>query len=255
MYFTERFDAERACSLVAAYHVQAMIVVPVILRRMLRLDPSSLSSLQCIITGSALLRPALAQETLEQLGPILFNLYGSSEAGFSIMATPDVLARKPESIGKPVQGVRVKIVDGAGQQVGEGKIGQVCIRSAWSSNRKSWIQTGDLAYRDAEGDIFLCGRVDDMIVSGGENVYPIELENVLTQHPDVDSVAVYGIPDEEFGQRLKAVVVKRRDSTLDQSTLLDWLKPRVARYQMPAVIEFRDELARTSIGKLDKKSL
>ena len=96
---------------------------------------------------------------------------------------------------------------------------------------------------------------DDMIVSGGENVYPCALENVLAQHPDVGSVAVYGIPDEEFGQRLKAVVVKKRRTMLSQSTLLDWLRPRVARYQMPAAVEFRDELARTSIGKLDKKSL
>jgi acyl-CoA synthetase (AMP-forming)/AMP-acid ligase II len=255
MYFTERFDAARACSLVATHQIQAMIVVPVILRRMLKLDPGALFSLQCIITGSALLRPALAQETLEHLGPILFNLYGSSEAGFSIMATPDVLCKKPESIGKPVQGVRVKIVDRSGQHVGENTIGQVCIHSTWSSNRKSWIETGDLAYRDAEGDIYLCGRIDDMIVSGGENVYPCELENILTQHPEIDSVAVYGIPDEEFGQRLKAVVVKKRDTTLDQPTLLDWLKPRVARYQMPASIEFRDELAHTFVGKLDKKAL
>jgi fatty-acyl-CoA synthase len=255
MVFTERFDALRACSVVAAHRIQVMIVVPLILRRMLNLDPGSLSSLQCIITGSALLRPALAQETLEQLGPILFNLYGSSEAGFSIMATPDVLSKKPESIGKPVQGVRAKIVNASGQQVDGKMIGQVCIRSTWTSNRKSWIETGDLAYRDPEGDLYLCGRVDELIVSGGENVYPIELENILTRHPDIDSAAVFGIPDEEFGQRLKAVVVKKRDAALDQSTLLDWLKPRVARYQMPAIIEFRDELPHTSIGKLDKRSL
>ena len=161
----------------------------------------------------------------------------------------------PESIGKPVQGVRAKIVNASGRQVGENTVGQVCIRSAWSSNRKSWIETGDLAYQDAEGDIFLCGRVDDMVVSGGENVYPIELENILSQHPDIDSVAVFGIPDQEFGQRLKAVVIRKQDTTLNQTTLLDWLKPRVARYQMPAIIEFRDELPHTSIGKLDKKSL
>lgn len=255
MYFTERFGAVRACSLVATHKTQVLIVVPLILQRMLKLDPGSLSSLQCIITGSALLSPALAQETLKQLGPKLFNLYGSSEAGFCIIATPDILSEKPESIGKPVQGVQAKIVNDSGREVDEKMIGQLCIRSAWTSNRKSWIETGDLAYRDFEGDIFLCGRVDDMIVSGGENVYPIELEKVLTQHSDVDSVAVFGIPDEEFGQRLKAVVIKKQDTTLDQLTLLDWLKPRIARYQMPAIIEFRDELPHTSLGKLDKKSL
>ncbi|HEV3261276.1 MAG TPA: fatty acid--CoA ligase family protein, partial [Gemmataceae bacterium] len=215
----------------------------------------SLSSLQCIITGGALLSPALAQETLKRLGPKLFNLYGTSEAGVSIMATPDVIGRKPESIGKPIQGVRAKIVYESDQPVGERMIGRLCIRSSWTTNRQGWIETGDLAYRDHDGDMFLCGRVDDMIVSGGENVYPIDLENVLVQHPDVESVAVVGIPDVEFGQRLKAVVVKKRGTTLDQSTLLDWLKPRVARYQMPAAIEFCDELPYTALGKLDKKTL
>jgi len=94
-----------------------------------------------------------------------------------------------------------------------------------------------------------------MIVSGGENVYPVEMENVLVQHPDVEAVAVVGIADEEFGQRLKAVVVKKRDTPLDPPALRDWLKPRVARYQMPAVIEFREQLPHTALGKVDKKAL
>jgi acyl-CoA synthetase (AMP-forming)/AMP-acid ligase II len=185
----------------------------------------------------------------------LFNLYGTSEAGFCIMGTPDSLSRKPESIGKPVRGVHARIVNESDQEVGEKRVGRLCIRSAWTTSRRSWIETGDVAYRDGEGDIFLCGRVDDMIVSGGENVYPIELENVLLQHPDVDSAAVVGIPDAEFGQRLKAVVVPKRAASLDPSALLDWLKSRVARYQMPAVIEFREELPYTAVGKPNKKSL
>jgi fatty-acyl-CoA synthase len=94
-----------------------------------------------------------------------------------------------------------------------------------------------------------------MIVSGGENVYPIELENVLVQQADVAAVAVVGIADAEFGQRLKAVVVAKKDSLLDQAVLIEWLKPRVARHQMPAVVEFRDELPYTPLGKLDKKAL
>jgi fatty-acyl-CoA synthase len=94
-----------------------------------------------------------------------------------------------------------------------------------------------------------------MIISGGENVYPIELKNILTQHPDVDSVAVLGIPDEALGQRLKAVVVQKQDAMLTPQRLRDWLKPRTARHQMPAVIEFRNELPYTALGKLDKRSL
>jgi acyl-CoA synthetase (AMP-forming)/AMP-acid ligase II len=255
MYLTRRFDAARSCSLIASNRIEVVTLVPLMLQRMVKLDPGALSSLRCIITGGALLSPALARETLERLGPKLFNLYGTSEAGFCIMGTPDVLSRKPESIGRPVQGVRARIVTESDQPVGEGMIGRLCIRSAWTTSQKSWIETGDLAYRDTEGDLFLCGRVDDMIVSGGENVYPIELENVLVKHPEIDAVAVIGIADREFGQRLKAVVIRKKGATLDQATLLDWLKARVARYQMPAIIEFRDELPYTALGKLDKKSL
>ena len=131
--------------------------------------------------------PALAQIALEQLGPVIFNLYGTSEAGFAILGTPALLGRKPASIDQSVWGVRTKIVNHADQKVSHGKIGRLCICSAWSTHQKSWIETGDLAYQDPEGDIFLCGRVD--------------------------------------------------------------------RYQMPAVIEFRDNLPYTALGKLDMKSL
>ncbi len=255
MYFTERFDAARACSLIVANRIEAMTVVPLMLQRMLDLDPDSLSSLRCIIAGSAFLSSDLAQKTLERLGPILFNLYGSSEAGFSIMGVPETLSRKPQAAGKPIPGVRAKIVDQAGREVDAGTVGQLWISSTWTANRANWVQTGDLAYQDAEGDIFLCGRADEMVISGGEKVYPVELENVLIQHPDIESAAVFGIPNPEFGQRLKAVVITRPGAVLDQSTLLAWLKPRVARYQMPAVIDFRDALDYTAIGKLDKKSL
>ena len=255
LYFTERFEAAQASTFIATHHIEALIVVPVMLQRLLKADPSRLASLQCIITGGALLTPALAQTVLAQLGPKVFNLYGTSEAGFCIIGAPTHLARKAASIGQPVQGVQAKIIDATGQAVDVGKIGQLHIRSRWTANRRRWIATGDLAYCDAEGDLFLCGRVDDMIVSGGENVYPIELEQVLAQHPDLEGVAVVGIPDAEFGQRLKAVVVPKPNATLDQATLLAWLKPRVARYQMPAVVDFRTELPYTALGKIDKKAL
>jgi len=255
MYFTRRFEAGRACELIARHKIEAVTVVPLMLQRMLNQDDQALTSLRCIITGGAMLSPALARESLAKLGPTLFNLYGTSEGGFAIMATPDQLARKPESIGKPVRGVCARVLNEAGQEVGTKAVGRLCLRSSWTTSKQNWIETGDLAYRDGEGHIFLCGRVDDMIVSGAENVYPIELENVLAQHPDVAAVAVVGIPDAEFGQRLKAVVAAKTGSPLDKAALLAWLKPRVARHQMPAVVEFRDELPYTPLGKLDKKAL
>jgi acyl-CoA synthetase (AMP-forming)/AMP-acid ligase II len=254
MHFTERFDAEQACALIAQNRVEVVTLVPLMLQRMLRADPGSLSSLRCVVSGGAALSPALAGAALGRLGPVLFNLYGTSEAGFCVMATPDVLSRKPGSIGRPVGGVRVGIVDESGE-VAEGTTGRLCIRSAWTTSRKGWVETGDLACRDAEGDLFLCGRTDDMVVSGGENVYPVELEHVLLQHPGVESAAVVGIPDAEFGQRLKAVVVRKCGVPPDRPALLEWLRPRVARYQMPSVVEFRDELPYTPLGKLDRRAL
>jgi acyl-CoA synthetase (AMP-forming)/AMP-acid ligase II len=255
MYFRKRFDAVGSCELIARHRIEVVALVPLMLQRMLRHDAGSLASLRCIVSGGALLDPALARHALERLGPTLFNLYGTSEAGFCILAPPEILGQKPQSIGKPVWGVKARIVNERDQLVGAGTVGRLCIRSAWSTSRKSWIETGDLAYRDADGDVFLCGRADDMIVSGGENVYPIELENVLVQHPDISSAAVVGIPDAEFGQRLKAVVVGRSGTALEPGALLDWLRPRVARYQMPAVIEVRDELPYTALGKLDRRAL
>jgi len=255
LYFTERFEATQAGAFIAAHKIEALIVVPVMLQRLLKADPALLTSIQAVVTGGALLSPALAQAALSQLGRKIFNLYGTSEAGFCIIGTPALLARKATSLGQPVNGVQAKIIDAAGQEADTGKIGQLHIRSRWTANRHHWIATGDLAYRDADGDLFLCGRVDDMIVSGGENVYPIELETVLAQHPAIEVVAVIGIPDAEFGQRLKAVVIPKPGAMLDQATLLAWLKPRVARYQMPAIIDFRHELPYTTLGKVDKKAL
>ena len=255
LYLTRRFDAVQACTLIATHQIKVVTLVPLMLQRMLKQDPASLLSLQRILSGGAALSPALALDALEKLGAVVFNLYGTSEAGFCILGKPGLLSRKPASIGQPVWGVQAKVVDDADQAVSRGEIGRLCIRSAWSTIQKSWIETGDLAYQDAAGDLFLCGRIDDMVVSGGENVYPIELENILLQHPEVESVVVFGIPDEEFGQRLKAVLVKKQDTNLSPATLKTWLKLRVARHQMPAVIEFCENLPYTALGKPDKKVL
>lgn len=257
MHFAARFAAASACARIAGQQIQAAVVVPLMLQRMLAHDPAALAPLATIITGSAPLSPALAAAALTQLGPRLYNLYGTSEAGFSILATPALLSRKPAAIGRPLPGVAARVVAQQAraepQAAAVGAVGPLCIRSAWTIHRQRWIETGDLAYVDAGGDIFLCGRVDDMIVSGGENVYPQDVEQIIAQHPAVDAVAVSGIPDAEFGQRLKAAVVLKPGAVLDAPALLAWLKPRVARYQMPAAVEFRTELPYTAIGKVDRR--
>ena len=257
MYLTEKFDAQRACELIRDRGIEVVAVVPLMIRRMLDADADAvaLSSLKCVITGGAALAPELATETLERLGPILFNLYGTSEAGFCVTARPDVLGKKPDSIGKPVRGVKARVADEHGRRLPRGGVGRLQIKSSWSVTGAGWVETGDLARFDAEGDIFLRGRSDDMIVSGGENVYPVELEHALGKHPAVHEVAAVGIPDVEFGQRLKAVVVLRPGESFGEDELRAWLKPRVARYQIPAVIEFREELPRTPLGKVNRRAL
>src|SRR5262249_12403728 len=129
MYVIKRFDAERACSLIAKNQIQVVALVPLMLQRMLNHDATALSSLRCIISGGALLSPALARAALERLGPVLFNLYGTSEAGFCIMGTPDLLLRKPDSIGRPVWGARATILDKSDHAVGPMEKGRLCIRS------------------------------------------------------------------------------------------------------------------------------
>jgi acyl-CoA synthetase (AMP-forming)/AMP-acid ligase II len=255
MHLTTRFDAARACELIARHRIDAVAVVPLMLRRMLHHDAAALTSLRRVVSGSDTLTPALAGETLDRLGPVLFNLYGTAEGGMVSLADPAELRRKPGTVGQAIRGVGVRLLDENDREVSPGAVGRVCVRSAWAAGEKGWVDTGDLAYRDDEGYLFLCGRADDMIVSGGENVYPVELENVLARHPDVAAAAAVGIPDAEFGQRLKAVVVAREGSALDTAGLLAWLRDRVARHQMPAAVEFRGELPYTPVGKPDKKAL
>jgi fatty-acyl-CoA synthase len=140
-------------------------------------------------------------------------------------------------------------------QVENGKIGQLCIKNEWSmSNRNSpWIETGDLGYRDENGYYFLCGRTDDMVVSGGENVYPIEVEQVLIKHSLIEDVAIIGIDDKQFGQRLKAFVLPVKNASLTEEELFEWLRSRVARFHLPKEIKFVEYMPYTPLGKLDKK--
>lgn len=256
MFFLARFDAEKACELIEKNKIETITVVPLMLQRMLHFDWRKLQSLQRIISGGAALNPALAEETFEKLGDKLFNLYGTSEAGFSVIATPEELRKKPETIGRKIAGVDLKVFDENEREVAAGTIGKICIRSAWAiKSGKSWIETGDLGFQDENGFLFLRGRNDEMIVSGGENVYPIELENILVKHADIQQVAVIGISDNEFGQRLKAFIVSKPETKPTETEIRNWLETRVARFQMPKQIEFLDELPQTAIGKINKRKL
>lgn len=255
MFLRPRFDASQSCDLIASQQIEVLTLVPIMLQRLLEQRAEALASVQAFVTGGAPLSPRLATTVLQRLGLRLFNLYGTSEAGFCIMATPLDLQAFPDSIGKPIAGVRLRLLDAEGKAVAPLQVGRIAIRSRWSVGGGQWMETGDLAYQDASGRLFLCGRIDDMIVSGGENVYPIELENVLLQHPQIAQAAVIGVPDAEFGQRLRAFVVWYAGQEASEEKLRAWLKPRVARFQMPASIVFLKKLPYTHLGKVNKKLL
>ncbi|SCB98591.1 class I adenylate-forming enzyme family protein [Gilliamella intestini] len=248
MFLTRRFEAKKSCQLIVDNQIEVVTLVPLMLNRMLTYSVDQLKSLSCIITGGAPITAMLVKQTLDQLGKVLFNLYGTSEAGVCMIATPDDLAIKPTTIGRPLKGLCAKLVAKEDKK-------ELYIKCAWSTLGNRWVATGDLADKDAEGFYYLKGRVDDMIVSGGENVYPFELEQHLLSHLEIKDTAVISVPDTEFGQRLVAFVVLVPNSKLTETVLLGWLKSQIARYQMPKKINIIDQLPMTKIGKVDRKRL
>lgn len=252
------FEAEKASRLIREHQVDVVTVVPYMLHKMLKANADDLKSLSCIASGGAELNPKLVKETLSRLGNVLYNLYGTSEAGLNIIATPQDLTYSAHTIGRKIRGVRLKIVDDHNREVEIGRVGKLLMKNRWSTilnGAQSWIETGDLGYRDPQGYFFLCGRADSMIISAGENVYPLEVEQVLLTHPQVEDAGVIGIRDEHFGQRLKAFVLLAPHAETTKEELLEWLRPRLARFQLPNEIIFIDNLPYTHLGKLDKKLL
>lgn len=256
IFLRSRFDAAEACALIEKNRIEIVTVVPLMLQRMLNFDAEALRSIECIISGGAALNPALVESTFELLGDKLFNLYGTSEAGFSVIATPEDLRRAPDTIGRKIAGVKLVILNENDKPLPVGTVGKICIKSLWSvKSDKNFVETGDLGMQDENGYLFLRGRTDEMIVSGGENVYPIELENILAKHPFVQQSAVIGVPDREFGQRLKAFIVPASGAKITEAEIKNWLAARVARFQMPVAVEFLDKLPITAISKINKKAL
>lgn len=254
---TERFEVQAAATLLLKHRIQVLLVVPTILDRFVQRGKLDLIYIRCILTGGAPLPATLLQRTLKQYTYDLANLYGTSEAGFSLMAKRTLLEAKPHSIGYPIAGVRAQILDDNGAVVPAGEIGRLQVQSTWTANdsANTWIETGDLAAVDSEGAYQLYGRTDDRIVSGGENVYPIELERLIQAHPEVVQVSVIGVADETFGERLKAFVVPVPNAALSAASLLTWLKEEAPRYMQPRELVLVEQLPKNALGKVEKDRL
>ncbi|TCO44484.1 acyl-CoA synthetase (AMP-forming)/AMP-acid ligase II [Kribbella antiqua] len=192
--------------------------------------------LRAVVSGAGPLHPAVADRLTKAFGPVVFNLYGSSEDGWSTLATPEDLAEAPGTIGRAATGVRIAILDDEGRPVAPGEIGHVWIESSLQTRRGD---SGDLGHRDSADRFFIDGRADDLIVTGGENVFPIEVENVLLTHPAVAEVRVVAVPDEEYGA-LPAARVVRRDA-VQAEELINYARERLAPAKVPRQILFADD--------------
>ncbi|GAB4584732.1 hypothetical protein Ntsu_25640 [Nocardia sp. IFM 10818] len=265
-----RFDAETALAAIAGHRVDMFAGVPVMMQRILALPNATrqrydLSSLRVALSGAAPLSPALAREFTAVFGEVLYNGYGSSEVGIGALATPEDLRVAPGTVGRPVTGVEVRILDDTGRELPPWAVGRIFVGgdlgfSGYSGGGNKdrvdgRISSGDMGYLDAGGRLFLVGREDDMIVSGGENVYPQEVEYVLATHPAVADVAVIGVDDAEYGQRLAAFAVLAPEHHLDPGELRDFLHDKVARFQRPRDITLVAQIPRNATGKVDRKAL
>jgi fatty-acyl-CoA synthase len=265
-----RFDPLATLEDVERYRADTLVLVPVMLQRILDLGKEELrrhdtSSLRVIALSGSAVSPQLATEGLEAFGDVLYNLYGSTEVAWATIATPEDLREAPGTAGKPPRGTIIKLLDEDGNEVAPGERGRIFVGNAMlfegytGGGSKDMIDglmaTGDIGHFDDNGRLFVEGRSDDMIVSGGENVFPAEIEDLLARHEKISEAAVIGIEDRDFGQRLKAFVVPRDGTKLTADEVKSYVKSNLARYKVPRDVEFLDELPRNTTGKVLRREL
>ncbi|MGH3433490.1 MAG: AMP-binding protein, partial [Thermocrispum sp.] len=269
-----RFGPEETLNGIAEHRCQVLVVVPTMLQRILDLPPEvqeryDTSSLRIIFAAGSAIPADVVTRTLDTYGEVLYNLYGSTEVAVATVAMPQDLRKDPRTAGKPPIGCTVRLYDEEGGRITEpNQVGRIFVGSNLSfkgytggSNKEivdGLLSTGDVGHFDADGLLFVDGRDDDMIVSGGENVFPLEVENLISARPDVLEAAVIGVPDEEFGQRLKAFVVladgaSAGDDAADE--IRSYVKANLARYKTPRDVVFLAELPRNATGKLLRNEL
>jgi acyl-CoA synthetase (AMP-forming)/AMP-acid ligase II/short-subunit dehydrogenase len=243
-------DPERILSAVAEHRAGLLFALPIQLRRICDLPASrwpAVDSLRGVVSGAAPLTAGLCERLRDHFGDRTFNMYATSEAGWAAMATPADLRAAPGTVGRAPRGVRVQVVEPDGTPLRPGRIGEIQVRG-WHPDGR-WLATGDLGHVDLAGRLFVDGRLDDMIVSGGENIYPGPVGEVLISHPDVADALLEPVPDAEFGQRLRATVEVHPGRSLTTGELRKWLDTRLSRAELPREITLVAELRRTATGK------
>ncbi len=262
------FEPVATLEAVQRHRATVLAVVPFMLQRMLAndaVDRFDLSCLRIVASSGSALPATVGLEWMDRVGDTLFNLYGSTEVGQATVASPADLRAAPGTAGTVVPGCTVAILDDEGREVPDGTTGRVFVGGGGQfsgytgggtkESVRGLMSSGDVGYRDDRGRLFVTGRSDDMIVSGGENVFPGEVEELLLAHPDVVDVAVVGVPDIDFGDRLAAFVVRRPGAALDGAGVRAFVADRLARHKVPRDVTFVDDLPRTPTGKLLRRAL
>jgi fatty-acyl-CoA synthase len=265
-----RFDAAQFLDDTAEKKVSTWCVVPVMLQRVLALGEEEigrrdLSALKVVFCAGSQLPADVAIRAMDLLGDVIYNLYGSTEVSVATLATPQDIRAAPTSVGRPALGSRVKLFDEHGEEVPRGQTGRIFVGTTspfegyTGGGGKEIIDglmaTGDVGHFDQAGRLYIDGRDDDMIVSGGENVFPGEVEELLVSHPAIVEAAAIGVDDPEFGQRLRAFVVLRPGEAVSADDVRGFVKDNLARYKVPRDVIFLDELPRNPTGKVLKREL
>ena len=252
------------------YTATAMVVVPVMLSRILDAmekmeDKPDLSSLRIVFVSGSQLGAELASRALKDIGPVVYNMYGSTEIAFATVAGPKDLERNAATVGPVVKGVKVRILDDNGNELPQGEVGRIFVGNAFPFEGYTGgggkqiidglLSSGDVGYFDEHGLLYVSGRDDEMIVSGGENVFPAEVEDLISGHPEVVEATAIGVEDKEWGHRLRAFVVKKQDASLDEDTVKHYVRDHLARYKVPREVIFLEELPRNPTGKILKREL
>jgi acyl-CoA synthetase (AMP-forming)/AMP-acid ligase II len=265
-----KFDPECTLELIDRHRATGLIVVPVMFDRIMDLPETvrkrySCSSLRFAAASGSRMRPDVVTGFMDQFGDVIYNNYNATEAGMIATATPQDLRAAPDTAGKPAEGTDLRIMDGDFREVATGEVGQIYVRNdiqfdGYTSGttkdfHEGFMASGDMGYVDDAGRLFVVGRDDEMIVSGGENVYPIEVEKTLVSHSDVAEANVIGVDDEQYGERLAAFVVLAPGGSATPDALKQHVRDNLANYKVPREITILDELPRSSTGKILRNEL
>ena len=269
---SRRFDPLKTLGDLGRHRARVLVAVPVMLQRMVAVGDDKLaaahlkmSELEVIAVSGSALGGHLATTLACQFGPVVYNTYGSTEVSIAAVATPADLALHPTTVGKPATGVRVEILDKLGNAVPTGVSGRIFVGNSsrfdgytngeTKESIHGLLSSGDVGHIDNDGYLFVDGRDDDMIISGGENLFPGEIEELLASHPAIAEVAVIGVPDPQFGQELAAFIVRRPGKRLTAAAAKKYVRANLATFKVPKTVTFVDELPRNQTGKILKRTL